>query len=140
MKQLPANGLEPAEYKRREWRVSVPYDTTVEEMLTPEYWGHVSTRMQSGDTIEAIAEDNSFYAKFLVRGARKLEASVSLIHFVTLEAPVVDQAFIDGYEVKFRGTRSKWSILRGKDVIKDGFDTENVAKAYLQDYVKQIAA
>jgi hypothetical protein len=140
MNQLPAHGLEAAEFARRSWRVNVPGETDLNDMLKPEYWGHVSAKLRTGDLIEAIAADNSFYAEFIVRWSRKLEAGVSLLRHIELEAPALDDNAIEGFEIKHRGSRSMWTILRGKDVVKDKFETENQARAYLQDYVKGLAA
>jgi hypothetical protein len=140
MKQLASQSLASAEFVRREWRASVPPDTTVEEMIHPGFWGHVAAQLRTGDEITVVAEDNSFYYKFFVRFARRLEASVSLLQRVELEPAAVTDEITAQYEVKFRGQRSKWTILRGKDVLRDGFESEGQAKAYLDDHLKAMAA
>jgi hypothetical protein len=140
MKQLPANGLSAAEYIRREWRITVDPATTLDDMMNPGYWAHVAAQLRTGDEITAVAEDNSFYAKFFVRFARRLEASVSLIQHVELEAVAVTTELASEYSIKFRGQRSKFTILKGKEVLRDGFETENQAKAYLEDHLKALAA
>jgi hypothetical protein len=139
-KQLKPNALAEAEFSRRGYRAIVPGDTSIEDMVVPSYWAHVASRLRPGDMIEVLAEDNSFYAEFIVRSARRLDATVSLLRRVELEPAKLDASITEGYEIKFRGSRSKWSILRGKDVLRDGFETEAQARVYLDDHLKAMAA
>lgn len=140
MNQLTANDLKAAEYTRREWHAVVPASTTVEDLCTPAYWSHVAGQLRTGDEITVVSEDNSFYVKLFVRFAKRLEASVSLLQKVDLEPAVLTEDIIGEYEVKFRGQRSKWTIMRGKDVLRDGFESEGQARAYLADHLKAMAA
>lgn len=139
-KQLSPQAFQLAEYARQVWRVTAPADTKIEDLLVPSFWGHIAQSLRSGDLIEVVSEDNSWFADLYVRWARRLEASVSLKNSGLLEARAVTDDQASEYMIKFRGARSKFTILKGKDVVKDGFETENQAQAYLTDYLKQLAA
>lgn len=138
--QLSPTALVETEFCRKSYRVIAAPTVNVEDLTRPAFWGHVAMRLRAGDLIEVLAEDNSFYAEVLVRSARRLDATVSILRFVKLEKPELDASIIDGYEIKFRGARAKFTVLRGKDVLKDGFDTEEMAQAYLNAHLKAMAA
>lgn len=144
MKQIAPNSLIAAEFARRVWRVTVPVGEAVEEMLQPGYWCHVAAQLRPGDIIEAVSEDTSLYAEFYVRSARRLEASVSLLRRVELETVTVSDELIAQYAIEFRGAKTKWAVVKGKGneqaIVKGGFESENQARAYLQDYLKALAA
>lgn len=137
---LAPGALKSAEFVRQVWRIVVPAGTKVADMLKPAYWGHVAPQLRPGDLIESVTEDNSLFCEFLVRYSRRLEASVSLLREVQLVPPTITEQEVAEYQVVFRGARSKHTVLKGQSVIKDGFDTDGQAKAWLTDYLKGLAA
>ncbi len=139
-KALPAHAMQSAEFVRRDWHCVVPADVTVEDLLRHDYWQHVATQFREHDMVTVVSEDKAWLAQLYVRWSRRLEASLSLISHTRLERAVLDEKAVEEYQVVFRGNRSKWTILRGKNVVKDGFESEGQAKAYLADYLKALAA
>lgn len=139
-KQLSPSAIKAAEFARQVWRIIVPRGTTVEDMLKPTYWGHVAAQLRTGDKIEAVVEDNSGYFEFYVRFARRLEAAVSLISQSDLPAAEITEDLVKEYRVEFRGQRAKWSVIKGKEVVKQGIESEGEAQAWLDNHLKALAA
>ena len=142
MDQLPVSNLRSAEYCRNVWTAIVSSDTSIEQMLKPSFWGHVAQQFRVGDHVEVVSEDQSFYAEFYVRFARRLEASVSLLRKVDLREvrSTVDNDLTSSYSVKFRGSRAKFSVLQGDKIVRDNFETEELAQAWLNGHLKSLAA
>jgi TusA-related sulfurtransferase len=136
---LNPNALIDAEFSRRVYCVNVLPSTTVEDLVNPNFWTHVAMKLRPGDMIEVLSDDKAFCAKLVVRSARRLDATVSLVYWKDLEIADVSQIASE-YEIVFRGAKSRWSILKGSDVLKSCFDTRNQAEAYLADHLKAIAA
>jgi TusA-related sulfurtransferase len=137
--QLNPNALMDAEFSRRIYCVSVPPSTTAEDLVNPNFWAHVAMKLRPGDWIEVLSDDKKFCAKLIVRSARRLDATVSLVRWKDLEIPDVSHLAAE-YEIVFRGAKNRWSILKGSDVLMSCFDTKNMAEAYLSDHLKAIAA
>lgn len=137
--ELNANALIEANFSRNIWRITTPIGTSPEELLKPTFWSHVALKLRPGDLIEAVAEDLAWFATLYVRSARRLDAAVSVIQFAKMDAPDVSSVAAE-YRVEFRGVKAKWSILRGKEILRDGFATEAEAKVHLESHLKALAA
>lgn len=143
MTQLEPKRLHPtkftqSEMARNQWAVTPEVDTPAEALLDPAYWAHVSARLRRGDIITALAEDDSYFAEYLVINAGKLYAKVVMTRKIELTAKQIFNVEVpEGFDIKFRGPR-KWSVLRGKEVLKDGLDRQD-AETWLKDHLKAVA-
>lgn len=140
MTQLAINRLQQAEYQRTVYRVVPELNTPYEELFDPQYWAHVSAKFRPGDRIEVEAEDGSYYAELRVMDAGTLYAKVAELRKVDFDDNVVvgDSPAMSGYEVKWRGPIMKWSVLRGKDSIREGEQTKGAAHSWLAEHIKVV--
>lgn len=131
-----------AEFARVIYQAEPELGVTPEDMLSPEYWAHVAQQLQPGCRIEAIAEDNSWFAEFLVIRAERTWARVALLRKVVLGEGDTIEEIEDDEEgdvlIKWRGRHSKWSVVRksDKEVLKEGMSQKQEAKAWLDEYNK----
>lgn len=130
--QLSINGI-----RHNVFRVTPELDTPLDATLVPGYWAHVSAMLRIGDRIEVLAEDGSYFSELLVRDVGNLYAKVSVLSHTKFEQEVVEVP--EGYDVKWRGPSAKYGVLRGKDVLKDGFVGKAEANAWLTDLIKKVA-
>lgn len=143
MRNLHSNSIKPAEYLRQHWRIVVDHDATLEDLKRPSFWSNVAAMLRPGDKIEAVWEDSSRYVELMVLMAKRLEASVMVIIDTERTADnttVIDQNVAEEYVVSFRGQRAKYSVMRGKEVVKSGFDTEDEARDWLKGHLQALAA
>lgn len=137
MTQLAPNSLKPAESVRNQWQVEPEHGTPADALLNPAYWAHVSVKMRRGDIVYALPADNSYWSELLVIDVGKLYAKVVQLRCVAIsQAQLVTNPIPDGFEIKFRGKDSKWSVLRGKDVLKDKLESAQAAEGWLTDHLK----
>ena len=129
-----------AEYERNIWEAIPPAGTDIEDMLRPEYWQHLGTRLKVRDRIEVFAEDGKFWAELIVMSAGKLFASVAVLRHVGLDGygPKYDSELLAGYIVEYHGPIDKWRIRRGSEVIHAGFDIEKQAHTWLESHLKTV--
>lgn len=133
--QIHPNKFQQSEVVRNQWAVTPEFGTPPEALLDPAYWAHVSSKLSRGDTITALAEDDSYFAEYMVLSAGRLFAKVVMLRRVEITAAqIFNNDVPEGFEIKFRGPR-KWSVLRGKDVLKDGMDRGD-AETWLRDHLK----
>lgn len=112
--------------------------TPIAALLEQGFWAHVSAKLRMGDIIEVLPEDCSYFAKLLVRDAGKLYAKVAVIEHVELNKADEDIQ-VAGYEIKWRGPTHKFGVIRGKDVLKDGFVDKAEAKAWIDETLLKAA-
>ena len=138
--QLMPNSIEEAAQKRNIWQITPEPGVTVDDILKKEYWAHTSGCLTPGDRIEAIPQDRSYYAEFIVLGKDKHWATVKLLGPVIqiFENQEEAEAVADtGYTVAFAGPH-KWRVVRNNDkqVMSKGHDSREQAEAWLKEFKK----
>ena len=118
------------------FRVNPELHTPIEEMLEPGYWAQVRD-LRRGDVIEVLPEDYAYIAELLVIDAGHLYAKVAIKSVTRFDVAATDTP--KGYEVKWRGPHAKYGVLRGKDVLKDGFVTKAEADEWIAEILKKAA-
>jgi len=120
--------------KSNRWRVDVPMGTTPEDCMKESYWQHVAPRLRPGDEIVAMPDNMAWKLVLHVLGAGRLFAHVvkeELYELAPLEAAIKLPSI---YEVKFTGTHHKWAVIRESKPLKDGFETEGLARRYAANH------
>lgn len=96
--------------------------------------------LRRGDIITVLPDDNSYYSELLVLDVGKLFAKVVELRCVVIESSKsLSITLPEGYEIKFRGPIQKWTVLRGKEILKDGMlkqQAENWLSEHLQAFNK----
>lgn len=141
MVHLNANRFSSLEYKHKNWFVDAPVDHTLEDMLMPNYWAHISRQLSTGDEIVVWAEDNTYVARFYVIDAGANWAKVYCHKFdeitKTFELPEdADTAYI----VEWSGNYHKHRVRRKQDgeVLVSQLKTREEALTWLKDYKKSL--
>jgi len=120
--------------KSNRWRVDLPMGVTPEDCMKETFWQHVATRLRPGDEIVCLPDNMAWKLILHVVGAGRLYAHVvqeELYELAPLEAAIKLPSI---YEVKFTGTHHKWAVIRESKPLKDGFETEGLARRYAQNH------
>lgn len=134
MTQLAPRDFKPANSMRNQWDVEAEFGVPPEALLDPSYWAHVSAQLRRKDIIYVLSKDNTYWSELLVIDAGKLFARVVQLRCVKIEpAQMLNVQVPEGFEIKFRGPK-KWSVLRGKDVLKDDMDKAQ-AENWLREHI-----
>ena len=140
-RKLPESAFRLASFVTNRWNVVPDDGTLLEDVLERVYWTNVAQKLRPGDILEVHAPDGSYYAELYVRSASRLEASVTplVVHKFGDEG---QEAGDDGLMVKFRNHVAKWGVIRRVDkfVVRDGFQTQEMANEWLADRRKSKAA
>lgn len=130
-----------AEYRRQEWVVTPEAGVTLQNLLDPTFWSHVSGRMKPMDIVEVFIEDGSAYYRMMVTSCNRIAANLIVLYSKDLTAeeqetfntPVASAA--NNYEAKWQGPAEKWIVLRTKDKakVKTGFGSREEAEAHIKD-------
>lgn len=143
MKALQRSDFVLCEYKRQEWIAAPASGTTLEQVLNPLYWAHISGQVNVGDRIDVCPADQAWFAQLLVISKPATPGlKVALLSHTDLAAVAEHRIEFGGHILKFEGPVSKWSVTRkargGKpdQFIRDGFASSEDAR----DYVKQAAS
>lgn len=129
-------------FKTNRWAVIPTDGTQFDKLLERSYWTNVARKLRPCDIIEVHAADGSYFAELYVRSASSLEATVVVLRHQDLAA--VEAPASDGpeYFVKYRNPAARFGVLRVSDrsVLKDGFQTAELAEGWLRDYRRSMAA
>lgn len=116
------------------FRVNVPMGTNPDDLLDESYWQHIATQLRPGDEIRAMPDNMAWELTLHVIGAGKLYAHVvkkTLFDLAPLEQPIPLPSI---YRVIFQGSHHKWAVIREDKPLKDGFETEGLARRYAQNH------
>lgn len=130
-----------AEYRRQEWVVTPEAGTSLENLLDPTYWSHVSGRMKPMDIVEVFIEDGSAYYRLMVTACSRIAANMIVLYSKALteqEQETFNTPAAAGsieYEAKWQGPAERWIVLRTKDKtkVKTGFGSKEEAASYIRD-------
>lgn len=135
---MTATNKSPAEYKRTVWFHEAKAGTTMDAVLSPEYWAHYAREFRPCDRIEVIWEDMTKVADLLVLSVGTVTARVWPLTVADMD-PTPAQETTD-HEVKWVSPTRKFGVLRttDKQTIRDGFGTKPEAEAWLAQYLAGI--
>lgn len=119
---------------------TVAEGVTVDDLLNPGYWAHVAPQLRPGYRVICDATDLSWTATFMVRAVNRVEVFMAVISHTEFKSTVkLDLPKNSPYSVKFRGPKSKWSVIRRDGntdaILKEGFDLEELAVGWLNEHV-----
>jgi hypothetical protein len=135
---LPTNRLRPAEVARNVWRVDVEPGTTVEDLKRRDFFGNMTRMLRRHDKIEVMSVDGSFEAELRVLAIGPKEAAVDVLFSRQRDSALDPDALAmpAGYAIEWAGDIAKHRVLRGRDVVKEGFDTRAAAQTWLGTYLQ----
>lgn len=133
-----------AEQVRNVWGVTVPNETTKEDLLNSGFWAHVSRQFNPRDKVEVETEDGAYEAVLRVLDSGPNYARMAILSETQLEVVEPSSALPStaGYTVGWSGRHTKWRVVRENDkrVMRDGFVTKSDANAWLAGHAKALAA
>tara|TARA_Y100000310_G_C20483146_1_gene715658 strand:+ start:505 stop:921 length:417 start_codon:yes stop_codon:yes gene_type:complete len=131
----PTN-IEESTYARTVWQVKPEIKVEIEDLLDPNYWAHVASRLKAGDRIEAIPDDRHYYAEFFVLAASNNWAKLVLLRKETLIKDH-EKTVNEGFTVEFAGNH-KWRVKQGDEILSKGHDDKDAASKWLAEKMKEL--
>jgi hypothetical protein len=135
IKQAMPQEIVVAEYGRTVYHVVARAEHTMADAMHGRYLWHRHDRIKPGDRIEIRHAKHEFFLEFYVvdvdAEAQELRYHVLAKHDFTARAlPKLELA---NAKIAHRGNAGKWSVVNGRAVVKDGFETEAEAEAWLAE-------
>lgn len=129
---------------RNVWAVDAPAGIDPDALLNYSIWRNMAVHFRPGDTVEVLAEDFKFWARYLVVDASKTGAKLCKLEFVPVgESPNDRSLPIDGHTIKWLSPAqgARWGVIRDRDNVKvqAGFPTREAALTWLVSHLKAIA-
>lgn len=133
--------LSPSEFATVVWHWTLPVGQSLDDVLDPAYWQHVTAQLRPGHEIKIASEDRTIWAHLFVRDVAKMEATVAVLHSVTLGEDV-DQGEDSDTFVKWRSPQSKYGVFRKSDqeCLQDKFETKEAALTWAAQRESGLAA
>lgn len=125
-----------SEYVRQEWVVNAEEGTTINDVLDPAYWSHVSAEMKPYARIEVRLETGEWLLELLVLTCERNWARVHLLNKYDLVATQDIAPPPQKHIVKWRGPQHKHCVVRIADgeVLTKDHETAEAATQWLRNY------
>lgn len=128
------------EHTNQNWTLTVEENTTLEDVLKPEFLANVAAKMRPYDRVRVRVDSGEWYAELLVITCGRVWAKLVPVFTVDLACKEVEQIESEAYDqflVKHRGPHLGWCVLRKADneSIKEKCQTKQEAQSWLASYV-----
>lgn len=137
--------FQPADFTIQRYAAKVPADTTMDDILHPEYFANHLDRMKPGMEITVLSDDNKLDARLRVLSITKTTASLRILEDYsnadeTASKPKKSgdgKISIDDIKVSHGGPHHMWRFIHSDKVIEHGFATQADATAAAEKYVEK---
>lgn len=117
--------------------------TTDENMalvMRPDFLTPIANRLRPLDHLEVVSDDMQFFATFVVVRSDNVDGVV-LRPLVGIKLDGVGpqgaaQRDMTGMTVQYAGPHRKWTVVRGEQVLREKFQTEQEAYTWIQSQTK----
>ncbi len=139
VRAMETSRFKECEYERTIYVATAFEATTVEDLLKPEYWVHVASKLKAWDRIEARADDGTWWAELMVLESGRTFTRVRLLRHYSLTTDDVAQTQAGGivdYIVEWKGPHTKWRVVRTIDnmVVHEGAGSKESANDWLKNH------
>lgn len=134
MRPIPANRMGLEVEHNNTWRVNVPHGTRAEQLFEESVWAHLAIMLKPGDQINVRPDDMAWELILHVQGVGKTYVHVIQKAFYKLAATERGEKLPSIYKIEFGGTTYKWRVIRGDKLIRDGFESEALARRYAANH------
>ena len=139
---MPNNMKEDGVYSSA-YTMNAPSGATRENILDPIFWAHVASTLRRNDIVHIRANDDTFWAQYLIRDCGRTWAKAFEMHWFGFKGSEMEAEDVLEYECKWNGPSDKFIVLRladGTKLAKD-LSTKDDALGWLAQYKKkQLAA
>lgn len=138
MARINIGQLKQAEHANYRWVVEPKPETSFEDLLQEKTWANVANnRVRPMDLIHVHPEDGTYWAELLVLDVGAGGFRVKALRNVPLSETVKSDRVPPGYELRHRGKRYRFSVVRKSDgvLMKDGFATPDEALRWLEGHL-----
>ena len=134
--------LKEVVHARRELFAEIPANTSIEDIMKPEYWAHYSRELKALDIIEAFCDDGTWECSLRVMYVSPSEVKVALRSKVMYDAEEVETTETDTHEIRWKGPVAKYAIVRrdNNEVVESKLYPKSEAAAALRRHLQQIHA
>lgn len=123
-------------------RIIVEDDVTEADLMAPEFWSHIASRLRRFQRVEVLNECGRWLSEVCVADCGRVWARVVVMWTVSLEGASSDEADPrSAYKIEYRAP-DHYRIKRISDgaVVEKGFTTKRDAEVRLDSYLKALAA
>ena len=132
-KRIAESEMQPAESQQMFWTVTAPAGTERADVLAPTFWVHVARKLRPLAEINVIAQDCSWYGKYLVLYAHGVDVKLAELGFWALAVDKTAELENDEFRVQWAGPSHLFRVIRKTDnvVVQKGIKTRNEAGIWM---------
>lgn len=130
------------EFARNVWCLTVALGTKAEHLKDSRFWVNLAAMLKIGDHLEVMPQDGAWYAHLIIRNIDRTQVKTGLITFVEFEDAAVPSQDIGDFEIKWRGPKLRFGVIRKSDqaVLRENFQTKTEAVVWAAEQAHSFAA
>lgn len=136
--------LEQADYSIHRYVARPPAGTTLEDVLSRDYWGNHLTALRPGMELGILSQDFSLDIKLRVLTVHKTHATFRVLEkYAEPDVVLNDSATsVVGSDAiaQWAGPNAKWRVMHNGEVIEANFATKEDAEAAAKSYNELLKA
>lgn len=135
--KLPGHRFSQADYEIGRYAARPPSETTVEDVLHPQFFANHISALKVGMTITVLSDDLKLDCDVRVESVTKTTARVRLLRLYDpsqTSALQVSGVEIKRPEVSNGGPKHKWRFIHDGEVVQHGFDSQAEAQIAADKY------
>jgi len=110
------------------FRLNVAASVTPDQCMDEGFWAHIAARLNPGDEIHVMPDTMTWELVLHVIGTGRNYAHVCTKVLYNLAAREEQVKLPAAYQIQYKGTTYKWCVIRDGKMIKQGIETEALAK------------
>jgi len=135
---LPTGRLKLTEHVMRQFFVSVPNDTKLEDVLKPPYWRMETRRLEIGSHMYIEPDDGRWFAWVKVIDVDKSGAKLAKLLYTEL-AGFDSSEVIPGYSITHSGAVKRWVVVTNGEEMKTGLATKAAAQVWAAEHASRMS-
>lgn len=133
MRKLSNHRFQLFDYHIRRFVAQVPENTTLKEVMHPEYFANVMRELLPGKTIvHVISDDLELRADIFLIARNETTVEWEVNHVYSEPGKKNDRTDLSKatpFEVNWGGPQHKWRVLHDGKIVETGFESKSVAEA-----------
>ncbi|MBL0935514.1 MAG: hypothetical protein IBJ07_12290 [Rhizobiaceae bacterium] len=130
--------FQPADFAIGRYAAKVPDETTIADVMHPEYFCNHLASIRPGMTIDVLSDDMKLDCTLRVLSITKTTAKVRLLRLFDPNAQAIETLEITAPKVSHGGPAHKWRFTHDGEIIEMGFDSKEEAEKAAATYFEQM--
>jgi hypothetical protein len=128
--------LKESQYARTVYTLTVPNDTSPQDLLRDTYWQHIATKFRVRDRIEVMPDNGRWFVELIVMDCGRQFAHVEVMRVKDFVKVAKHTSETAPYKIEYSGPHVKYQIIKDGVALSKGHETEDAARRWVKSHIE----